>query len=235
MSSGFNGFTQQALIFLQEIAIHNSQEWFEEHRPVYERELLTPFRHLVDALSQTALIIDPYFETRPTIGKTLSRIHRDTRFSHDKSRYRSRMWLAFRRHTKQKSDAPCYFFGLSPDSYTIGLGYYNASRSTMDLFRQTIRNNPQRFLAAVACYQPPFELVGESYKRPLIKDQSPEIADWYNRKTIALMSRSYQLENTFTAKLVDEITDGFIKMQDLYHYLLRVESMKVEAIQVAVG
>lgn len=101
---------------------------------VYDRELLTPFRSLVDALSPAMLMIDPQFETRPAIGKTLSRIHRDTRFSHDKSRYRSRMWLTFKRPSKDWKLAPVYFFELGPDMLRYGLGYYSADKATMDLF-----------------------------------------------------------------------------------------------------
>ncbi|VTR27253.1 Uncharacterised protein [Serratia fonticola] len=84
MSNEFTGFSQQGLDFLQQVRIENDKEWFDANRGVYDRELLTPFRSLVDALSPAMLMIDPQFETRPAIGKTLSRIHRDTRFSHDK-------------------------------------------------------------------------------------------------------------------------------------------------------
>ena len=84
MTQQFNGFSQQGLNFLQQVRIENDKEWFEANRDVYDRELLTPFRSLVAELSPAMLAIDPLFETRPAIGKTLSRIHRDTRFSHDR-------------------------------------------------------------------------------------------------------------------------------------------------------
>jgi len=84
MTQQFNGFSQQGLNFLQQVRIENDKEWFEANRGDYDSELLTPFRSLVAELSPAMLAIDPLFETRPAIGKTLSRIHRDTRFSHDK-------------------------------------------------------------------------------------------------------------------------------------------------------
>ncbi len=46
----------------------------------------------------------------------------------------------------------------------------------MDLFRHTLRQRPRPFLEVAACCRPPFELVGESYKRPLVKEQAAEIA-----------------------------------------------------------
>lgn len=226
MANEFTGFSQQGLNFLQQVRIENDKEWFEANRDVYDRELLTPFRALVEALSPAMLAIDPYFETRPAIGKTLSRIHRDTRFSHDKSRYRSRMWLTFKRPSKDWKDAPVYFFELGPDMLRYGLGYYSANKPTMDLFRHTLRQRPQPFLAVAACCSAPFELVGESYKRPLVKEQVPEIATWYNRKSFAVMVTDSQVEKLFSAELVSLLTQGFLQLEPLYHWLMQVEAMK---------
>lgn len=176
MTQPFSGFSQQGLNFLQQVRIENDKAWFDGNRDIYDRELLAPFRALVEQLAPGMLAIDPQFETRPAIGKTLSRIHRDTRFSHDKSRYRSRMWLTFKRPSKDWKDAPVYFFELGPDMLRYGLGYYSANKPTMDLFRHTLRQRPRPFLEVAACCRPPFELVGESYKRPLVKEQAAEIA-----------------------------------------------------------
>ncbi|MEB7889853.1 DUF2461 domain-containing protein [Hafnia alvei] len=222
----FTGFTQQGLNFLQQVRIENSKDWFEEHRPIYDQHILTPFRALVDELAKPMLKIDPLFETRPAIGKTLSRIHRDTRFSHDKSRYRSRMWLTFKRHSKEWTDAPVFFFEISPDMLRYGLGYYSASRGTMDRFRHLALRQPEEFAAARACCKAPFELVGDSYKRPLIKDQDPEIADWYNRKTFAVMATDYQVEQLFTPELATMLVKKLTKLARLYHFLMKVEALK---------
>jgi uncharacterized protein (DUF2461 family) len=206
MSTAFNGFSQQGLNFLQQVRIENDKEWFEANRQVYDQELLTPFRALV--------------------GKTLSRIHRDTRFSHDKSRYRSRMWLTFKRPSKDWKDAPVYFFELGPDLLRYGLGYYSANKQTMDLFRHTLHRQPELFLEVAECCRAPFELVGESYKRPLVKEQNPEIATWYNRKSFAVMATDLHVEKLFSPTLVDELAKGFQRLEPLYHWLMRVETLK---------
>jgi hypothetical protein len=39
----------------------------------------------------------------------------------------------------------------------------------------------------------PFELVGDSYKRPLIKEQNKKITAWYNRKSIIVMATSHHI------------------------------------------
>lgn len=120
MTQPFSGFSQQGLNFLQQVRIENDKAWFDGNRDIYDRELLAPFRALVEQLAPGMLAIDPQFETRPAIGKTLSRIHRDTRFSHDKSRYRSRMWLTFKRASKDWKDAPVYFLNWGRTCCAMG-------------------------------------------------------------------------------------------------------------------
>lgn len=222
----FQGFTPTGLAFLQQIVRENSKEWFEAHRAVYQQELLQPFRALVEQLAPAMLEIDDGFEIRPSIGKTLSRMYRDTRFSNDKSLFRNRMWLTFKRPAKQWTDAPVFFFEVTPDFYHYGLGYYSASKATMDRFRHLMLRQPKEFADVAASCRAPFELAGESYKRPLVKDQDPALANWYNRKTFAVMTTDTQMETLFSAQLAQQIARGFRQLRPLYDFLLRVEMLK---------
>lgn len=220
----FTGFTQAGLNFLQDAWINNSKTWFDEHRAIYDNDLVKPFRLLVEQLTPAMLKIDEWFETRPAIGKTISRIHRDTRFSKDKSLYRSRLWLTFKRPNRDWKEAPAYFFEISPDCYRYGLGYYCASKQTMDIFREEILNDTEKFLKVIRCVKKPFELVGESYKRPLIKDE--KISTWYNRKNLAVMVTNNHIEDVLDGNLADKLAKGFKQLLPLYDYLMRVEIIK---------
>lgn len=224
--ANFTGFTQIGLNFLQDAWINNSKLWFEEHRSIYDNDLVKPFRLLVEQLTPDMLKIDEWFETRPAIGKTISRIHRDTRFSNDKSLYRSRLWLTFKRPNRDWKEAPAYFFEISPSSYHYGLGYYCPSKQTMDIFREEILNNTEKFLDMTRCVKKPFELVGESYKRPLIKEQDERIATWYNRKNLAVMVSSNHIEDVLNGDLPKKLAKKFKMLVPLYDYLMRVEMIK---------
>jgi len=227
----FSGFNQQGLTFLLQLSQNNNKEWFEEHREVYQENVLSPFRHLVSDLSQDMLVIDELFEVRPSIGKTLSRMHRDTRFSNDKSIYRSNMWLSFKRSRKNWTDAPTYFFELGPDWWRYGLGYYSATRVTMDLFRQQLNQKPEEFLKLARRIPSHFTVEGESYKRPLVKDQPAEIATWYNKKSFALISHHQDMEPLFSGKLASQLSQDFHKLAPLYDMLMKIEGMKKNQMQ----
>ena len=166
-AGGFPGFSREALRFLRENRERNSRAWFDEHRQSYEELLLDPFQLLVSELSPAMRRVDRRFETRPAVDRALSRIRRDTRFSPDKSLYRDRMWLAFRRPRKDWTGHPSYYFEIRPDGYRYGLGYYEAERSTMDRFRARIDEAPAAFRRAIAPLRRDgrFELAGEMYKR----------------------------------------------------------------------
>lgn len=224
--ANFTGFTQAGLNFLQDAWINNSKPWFEEHRAIYDNDLIKPFRLLVEQLTPEMLSIDEWFETRPAIGKTISRIHRDTRFSNDKSLYRSRLWLTFKRPNRDWKEAPAYFFEIAPNCYRYGLGYYCASKQTMDIFREEILNDSTKFLEMIRCVKKPFELVGESYKRPLIKEQDEKIATWYNRKNLAVMVTNNHVEDVLNEELPKKLAKGFKQLVPLYDYLMRVEMIK---------
>ncbi len=53
----------------------------------------------------------------PQINRTISRIYRDTRFSKDKSPYKTTMWVTFKRPVKEWQNAPAYFFEITLESY----------------------------------------------------------------------------------------------------------------------
>ena len=126
-------------------------------------------RALVENLADPMLSIDGDFEVRPQINKTISKIFRDTRFSKDKSLFKDRMWLVFKRANKEWKDAPGYFFEITPTWYRFGMGYYQALRATMDLIRADIDDDSKEFEKAIKFFakQNAFELYRETYKRQL--------------------------------------------------------------------
>jgi uncharacterized protein (DUF2461 family) len=92
----FKGFSPKTLKFLRGLKANNSKAWFQAHRADYEEYALQPLRYLVTDLGDFMLDIDPYFEITPSVNKTISRIYRDTRFSKDKSPFRSTVWFTFK-------------------------------------------------------------------------------------------------------------------------------------------
>lgn len=89
----FKGFTPETFRFFNDLKENNYKEWFDEHKYIYEKEVLNPLKALVTTLSPVMYNIDPSFELRP--HRCLSRIYRDIRFSKNKDPYKDFMWMAF--------------------------------------------------------------------------------------------------------------------------------------------
>ena len=117
----FTGFTDETVQFFLDLKFHNSTEYFHQHHDRYVETVQQVFYSFIDELAPDMLKIDPEMEVRP--HKCLSRIHRDTRFSKDKSPYRDHLWLLFRRAAEPREKALMYFFEFGPDRLNWGMGF----------------------------------------------------------------------------------------------------------------
>ena len=217
----FNGFSSKTLNFLQSLKANNSKAWFEDHRGEYQEYLLNPLQDLVVDLTEFMLTIDPHFEIRPAVNKTISRIYRDTRFSKDKSPFRNTMWITFKRPNNDWKDAPAYFFEISPNSYRYGMGFYSASKETMDRLREMIVRKSKEFFKVFSLYskQNAFVVEGEKYKRILNDNIPEEFQDWYQRKNLYLVCNR-GIDNTlFSRKLLKDLESGFGLIATFYNFL----------------
>ncbi|MBI5193759.1 MAG: DUF2461 domain-containing protein [Nitrospirae bacterium] len=225
IKSTFNGFSENTLDFLRNLEANNNKVWFEANKQDYQKYILEPLQNLVKDLGEFMLTIDPNFEIRPSVDKTISRIYRDTRFSKDKSPYKSTAWITFKRLRKDWMDAPAYFFEITSDSYRYGMGYYGASPDTMYKFREMIDKNPEEFLKTIAACmkQRLFTVEGEKYKKIFDEDKSEEIRNWYQRKNMYLVCNRKIDENLFNRALIDDLISGFDLLAPFYNYLWRLK------------
>lgn len=221
----FNGFSTKTFDFLKKLMANNNKTWFEANKQDYQKYLLEPLQNLVADLGEFMLTIDPYFEIRPAVDKTISRIYRDTRFSQDKSPYKSTMWITFKRPRKDWKDAPAYFLEISPCSYRYGMGFYSARIKTMDRLRNMIDKRPEEFLEATSFYlgQKTFTVEGEKYKRILNNRIPEEVQDWYQRKNLYLVCNRNIDDHLFNRTLINDMIFGFGLLAPFYHYLWRLK------------
>ena len=226
----FAGFYPETLSFLKNIAANNDKGWFEAHRQEYQDFLMQPLRNLVMDLGDFMLSIDPYLEVTPAVNKAISRIYRDTRFSRDKSLFRSNMWITFKRPGKDWKDAPGFFFEIFANWYRYGMGFYSASPSTMSRFREKIEENPDEFIKVISFYskQKIFVLEGEKYKKIFNRSLSQEIQNWYQRKNFYLVCNRTINNRLFSRDLVDDLKSGFRLLAPFYHYLWNIKSSKAD-------
>ncbi|HTV16862.1 MAG TPA: DUF2461 domain-containing protein [Acidobacteriaceae bacterium] len=115
-------FTPEALKFLRGLRRNNRREWFEERRDVFERAVKQPMIALVDRITAGMADYAPA-HVRPA-SKCIFRIYRDTRFSSDKTPYKTHLGAWWARNGLEKTSGGGYYIHIGADEFVIAAGAY---------------------------------------------------------------------------------------------------------------
>ena len=218
---GFEGLPAGLPAFLAELAANNDRDWFTAHKGEYLEEVQAPLRRLVGALAPAMLEIDSGFDTNPK-GAAVSRIHRDVRFSRDKSPYRINQWVCFKRPGEGWQGRPAYFLEIGPAGWRYGMGTYAAPPSAMKELRGRILAQSGRFARQVeAALAAGFTAEGEAYARPSIPDVLPAVAEpWFRFKNAYLVCNRPLEPLLFSGDLVNRLSECWRATAGLYSFLM---------------
>ncbi len=217
----FTGFTDETVRFFMDLKFHNNTEFFHANHDRYVENVQQPFYEMIDDLASEMRRIDPMMEIRPY--KCLSRIHRDTRFSRDKSPYRDHHWFLFRRAAEPRDQSLFYFFEFGPDRLDWGMGIWGENRELMDLFRNRMRANPEGILALLDdmnLYRRKMFLGGSSFKRMEIPAEIPDrLKRWYISREMYIGKERPPYQWAFSDKVVKEVRRDFTILAPFYQLL----------------
>jgi uncharacterized protein (TIGR02453 family) len=162
-------FTDKTFKFQRALARNNNREWFQDHKAEYETFLRQPFLRLITDLQPALLEVSEHYRADPKpAGGSLFRIHRDTRFSNDKTPYKP--WAGARFfHVRSKTvAAPSFYLHIQPGNCFVGAGLWHPEPETQRRIRQFIFDNPGGWKAAVhsPAFRKKFSMDGESLVRP---------------------------------------------------------------------
>jgi uncharacterized protein (TIGR02453 family) len=138
----FKGFGKQALGFFKALKFHQSKEWFEENRGLYESDVLGPFTVLLDDL--TAEFAKRKVPLKANGRKSIFRIHRDVRFSKDKSPYKSHAGAVMTR-SGAKGEQGLLYVHIDPEGCFVAAGFHMLDGPQLAAMREAIRRKPVQF------------------------------------------------------------------------------------------
>jgi uncharacterized protein (TIGR02453 family) len=134
----FPGFPREAVSFLRKLKRNNDRDWFEKNRGDYEKHVLEPAKAFVSALGPFLKSISPNIVAVPKVNKSIFRIHRDTRFSADKSPYKPNLGLYFWEGPQSRMESPGFYFHLEPPSFFLSAGYYSFPDWLISSYRKAV-------------------------------------------------------------------------------------------------
>lgn len=217
----FTGFTDETIQFFLDLRFHNYTDYFHQQHDRYVENVQQLFYSLIEDLAPAMLSVDPRMEVRPY--KCLSRIHRDTRFSKDKSPYRDHLWFLFRRAAEPREKSLFYYGEFGPDRLDWGLGIWGENREVMDMFRKRMEANPDGIMAMIDDMDLPerhLGLGGSWFKRMPVPEQIPDrLKRWYLSRDMYIGKVDPTYEWAFSDRLKTEMEKDFLAMAPLYQTL----------------
>jgi uncharacterized protein (TIGR02453 family) len=230
----FTGFTPEAMQFLADLAANNDRAWFKPRKAEYERLLKEPLEALCVALAESfdelrlPLVADP--------KRSPFRIHRDVRFSKDKSPYKTGIgadfpWSDSEGDDQRQRGAVGGYFHLEPGNVFVGGGMWHPERARLAAFREKLDRDPSAVLRAIEDrrFTSVFgSVTGESLTRnPQGFPQDHPYPHLLRLKDI-IFSRPLSDKEIFSAKLPDIIAKDLDAARPVFLFLDKLAGPRPE-------
>jgi uncharacterized protein (TIGR02453 family) len=219
--SKFPGFPVEGIAFLRNLKKNNDREWFTPRKATFDEKVKVPMIELVSAIHGEMRRFAPDYVGEP--AKCVYRIYRDTRFSKDKTPYKTyASALLLRRNFDKYAGSAAIYFAVSPENIEVAGGVYTPDRDVLLAVRQHIAENHKEFRAT---FESPKirklfgELWGESVTRvPKGFDAEHPAAGLIRRKQFLLDAR-VDPKLAVTPKLLGEIVTRIEAMMPFVEFL----------------
>jgi uncharacterized protein (TIGR02453 family) len=161
-------FGHELFDFLSELDENNTRAWFEANKPRYERHVKGAALDFIRAFEAPLHAVSPHFQAIPkAVGGSLFRIHRDVRFSKDKSPYKTHTGVHFRHEAAKDAHAPGFYLHLAPGEAWGGFGIWMPPNPALNQIRDAIVKRPDEWAGiqqTLAVANMPCDM-GEALKR----------------------------------------------------------------------
>jgi uncharacterized protein (TIGR02453 family) len=182
----FAGFDPGLLEFLRDLGKNNDKKWFETHRSEYESLYLEPARRFVEAIAPGLAKISPELRAEPRVNGAIMRINRDTRFSKDKTPYKTGLFIRFGEGQGKGTSG----FGVRIHATGSGMmgGAFGFEDAALERYRQAVddaKRGPALVKAVAAVAKKGYAISEPHYKRvPKGFDPDHPRADWLRHRSL---------------------------------------------------
>lgn len=213
-------FSQATLDFLWELYFNNNKAWFETNKHRCVQHVQAPMK----ALAQDTFQVVTATSNPHNLRVKVARIYKDARRVRGGDPYKNSLWFFIERPNDDSSSAPGFWFEINRESWSYGLGFWQATPLTMQKLRVRIDRDPQTLEKLLEdVYQHNlFVLSGEDYKRAKVNTHG-KLPDWYNKKTLSLVCEQTNFDTVFGEGLAVVLANGYKQLMPLYTYLASLE------------
>ena len=142
-------FSDKSFRFMRALARNNERAWFTAHKADYEAHVREPFQRLIGDLQPALREVSAHYRAEPKgMGGSLFRIHRDTRFSNDKTPYKRWQGARLFHERHRQVPAPSFYIHLQPGECFVAGGIWHPEPEALRGIRHFIVDNPASWKAA---------------------------------------------------------------------------------------
>ena len=222
INTSFNGFGAGTIGFLEDLEDNNNRAWFQANKHRYDSEVLEPAFAFIGAVGPLLAGVSECFTAVPKrIGGSLMRVYRDTRFSRDKTPYKTNIGIQFRHEQGKDVHAPGYYLHLESTGCFLAAGMWRPETAALKAVRERIANHPEAWRKVLRSrrFKSEYTLGGTTLTR-LPRGYSaddPYIED-IKRKDFAGVTE-FSIERAASAGFPEEVVERFARATPLMKFL----------------
>ena len=221
----FKGFPKETVKFFEDLKKNNSKEWFEAHKKDYEQYVKRPAEDFVIAMGKKLQQLSPHFRAIPKVNQSLFRINRDTRFSNDKTPYKTNLGIWFWEGERKRMECTGFYFHFGDGNLMLGAGMHVFSKENLARFRKAVvhkQHGPQLKKTISAISRNGYAVHGRHYKRiPQGFGASHKLSEFLLYSGLSAMTEGKIPKEFYASAIVNYVFSHFKKMYPLHEWLLK--------------
>lgn len=218
----FAGFPTDFFRFFEQLRKNNNRDWFNDNKDRFQQSVLEPMSAFISAMQPRLATISKHYIADPKPhGGSMFRIYRDTRFSKDKTPYKTHAACQFRHEAGKDAHAPGFYVHIEEDKVFYGGGIWLPPAPKLNAIRDFIADNARSWarIRNSKKVQDAGGIKGDSLQRPPrgFDDQHVHIED-LKRKSLYVMSEASP-QSAASPGFVDEVAQGFKRAAPLNRFV----------------
>jgi len=220
--SNFAGFPPDFFDFFADLAANNDRNWFNANKNRYYESVVNPISEFIVRMAPRLRKISPHYVADPKPhGGSMFRIYRDTRFSKDKTPYKTHAGVQFRHEAGKDAHAPGFYVHVAGDGLYFGGGVWLPPNPQLNRIRDAIVDNARSWsrIANARDLQDYGGIRGDALKRPPRGfDPEHRHVEDLKRKSFYVMTEA-AAEDALRPEFIEQVTAGFRRAAPLNRFV----------------
>ena len=223
----FNGFSKEAINFIDEWRHNNSRDWFQPKKDDYEKLIKSPALSFVNELGSRLKLLSRDIQFDLGTNGSFLRIYRDVRFSPDKTPYNPNIRVFFWEGPRKKTENPGFFIKIDQKGVSVFVGMHGFCKEHLQAYRDAVIHpeHGNSLLAAISEVEKAgnYEVGGLHYKRvPRGFDPEQARAEQLKYNGLYAMISDIPVEEAYSSELVDACFQHCVNMVPIEKWLVKI-------------